>query len=301
MAQDINLSRRDLAILALLEMTPVTVALLRKASVTFGEEPFRDERRVRERMQALTEAGYVQTWSAALTGGGLLHYYRLSTSGYRVLHAYDSHAPPRTLVSEIAPSRYHHTMVLAEVIVHAHVAAQAARVRIARFHGEGKLTLAVGEYCQQPDCHFQFQTGGRSFNVLFEIDNATEPLDSLREQSLRSKLLGYELYQDWVLNCWKHEGCQGARPRFRVVVLTTGAERARHILWLARRCARNPQRRLCYTATQDAFLAEPLALTTALLNDHDGRWRSLTNPHPTSRFLREPIRVTPPLAPRLPV
>ena len=167
---------------------------------------------------------------------------------------------------------------------------------MAKYHGDGKLTLEAGEYRQQPDCHFQFESGGKTFNVLFEVDNATEPLNSLREQSIRTKLLGYECYQNWVLHGWRAHGRDGASPVFRVLVLTKGAERARHILWLARTCARNPDRLLCYAATQDAFLAEPLAVTAPVLNDHHGGWQSLVNLHPTSRFLREPIRLSPPLA-----
>lgn len=49
-------------------------------------------------------------------------------------------------------------------------------------------------------------------------------------------------------------GGGGPRPLFRVAILTNGAERARHILSLARACAHNPGRRLCYAATQDEFL-----------------------------------------------
>lgn len=297
MSQGIILSKRDVALLAILEMAPLTAAQIRKASVTFGDEPFRDDRRVRERMQSLGDAGFVKNWPAAVAGGGLMHYYRLTIAGFRTLHPDGDVAPARTLISEIAPSRFQHALATADVIVHTLVAAHVARVRVAKFHGDGKLTLEAGEYRQQPDCHFQFESGGKTFNVLFEVDNATEPLDSRREQSLRSKLLGYECYQDWVLRNWRAHGSGGERPLFRVVVLTKGATRAQHILWLARACARNPDRHLCYAATQDAFLANPLAVTSPVLNDHHGGWQSLVNLHPTSRFLREPIRLSPPLAP----
>lgn len=296
MSQVVILSKRDTALLALLEMTPLTVSLIRKASITLGDEPFRDERRVRERMQALSDAGLVKYWPAASAGGGMMHYYRLTVAGFRSLHPDHEDAPARPLVSEIAPSRFHHAFATADIIVHTLVAAHAAHVRVAKFHGDGKLTLEAGEYRQQPDCHFQFQSGGKTFNVLFEIDNATEPLDSLREQSIRTKLLGYECYQDAVVNGWRSHGSHGPRPLFRTVILTKGAERASHILWLARACSRNPNRRLCYAGTQDAFLAEPLAVTAPILNDHHGDWQSLVNLHSTSRFLREPIRLSQPLA-----
>jgi hypothetical protein len=294
MSNTVVLSERDLALLGLIEMTPVTAAHVRKASVTFPGEPFRDERRVRERLQTLSEAGFVAGFPAAVSGGGLMHYYRLTSAGYKSLHPESEQLPARPLVSEIAPSRFQHAMATSDVIVHTLVAGHEANVRILKFHGDGRLRLAVGEYRQEPDIHFQFEYGGRLFNVLFEIDNATEPLDSEREQSIKTKLLGYEVYQDWVLRGWKEHGSIGARPYFRVVFLTKGANRANHILWLAQHCARNKDRRLCYAGTQDAYLAEPRAVTAPILNDHHGHWQSLVNLHPSAPFLRAPVRLSPP-------
>ena len=296
MSHAVILSKRDLEILGLLEMTPATATHIHKASKTFVGEPFRDERRVRERMLTLTNAGFVQSFPAAVAGGGLRHYYRMTGSGFRMLHPEGDQHPPRTLVSEISPSQFDHAMTTAEVIVHTLVSCHEGQVRILQYHGDGKLTLAVGEYRQQPDCHFQLEHGGRIFNLLFEIDNATEPLDSLREQSIRTKLLGYETYQDWVLRGWRDHGRKGPRPSFRVVFLTRGVNRANHMLWLARQCARNKDRRLVYAATQDAYLADPRAAASPLFNDHHGGWRCLIDLHPSSGFLREPVRLSPPVA-----
>lgn len=50
--------------------------------------------------------------------------------------------------------------------------------------------------------------------------------------------------QDWVLRCWRERGRLEPRPAFRVVFLTRGMQRANHMLWLARQCARNPDRHL---------------------------------------------------------
>lgn len=295
MAQLVTLGNRDLSLLGLLEMTPATAVQIRKASVTFDGEPFRDERRVRERLQALTAAGLVHAWSAAVSGGGLMQYYRLTPAGYRSLHPDEEHAAGKSVVSEVAPSRFQHVMTTADVIVHTLVACHEAHMRVVKYHGDGLLTLEVGEYRQQPDCHFQFEYGDRHFNVLFEVDNATEPIDSHRENSIRTKVLGYEAYQEWVLENWKQNGNQGPRPQFRVVFLTRGAERASHILWFAGQCARHRERRLCYAATQDEYLGEPRAVTAAIFNDHDGDWQPLVNLHPSSAVLREPIRLSPPI------
>lgn len=297
MSPAVTLSTRDRALLALLEMTPATAPLLRKASITFPEEPFRDERRVRERLQALAEAGLVRAFPAAIGGGGLTQYYRLTPAGHRGLHPDEDPQPGKSGFAEIAPTRLSHAMATAAMVVHMVITCQTANVRIARYHGDGQLTLIAGESRQQPDAHFQLEHGGRTFNTLFEIDNATEPIDSLREQSIRSKLHGYESYQDWVLSTWKRNGRTGPRPRFRVVFLTKSETRVRNILWLAGQMARNNDRRLCLATTQDEFLREPLALTAPILLDHHGRWQSLVDLHQSSRFLREPVRLAPMVAP----
>jgi len=296
MSPAVILSKRDMEILRLLEMTPATAAHVHKASRTFSGELFRDERRVRERMQSLTQAGFTQSFPAAVAGGGLRHYYRLTAGGFRMLHPQDDRHPPRTLVAEISPSFLDHAMTTADVIVHTLTSCHDGCVRILQYHGDGRLTLEVGEYRQQPDCHFQLEHGGRIFNLLFEIDNATEPLDSLREQSIRTKLFGYESYQDWVLRLWREQGRQGPRPAFRVVFLTRGVNRANHILWLASQCARNQERRLAYAATQDAYLGEPRAVGSPLFNDHHGGWQALCDIHPSSAVMRERVRLSRPLA-----
>jgi Replication-relaxation len=295
MPQEVVISPRDLALLRLLDLTPVTAVQIRKSSVTFGEEPFRDERRVRERMQSLGDAGLVRSFPAAIPGGGVMLYYRLTQEGFRSALPEAVDNPPRVSLNEIAPSRLRHAMVTADAIVHTLVACHERGVRILKTTGDGRLTLAIGEHRQQPDFHMQLAFAGRCFNLVFEIDNATEPLDSHREQSIRTKILGYETYQDWVLRSWKDSGGVGPRPSFRVVFLTTGAGRANHILWLASDLARNKDRRLVYASTQDEYLSEPHAITAPIFSDHHGQWQALVDPQPTSRFRRDPIRLTPPI------
>lgn len=296
MTQGVAFSPRDLALLRLLAATPATAAQIRKASVTFEGEPFRDERRVRERMQALADSGQVRSWSAALPGGGLMAYYRLTLDGFRTACPNAAEAPPRQSLQEIAPSRFRHAMATADAIVQTLAASHARGVRVLRLLGDGQLTLEVGEHRQQPDFHVQLGFVGRTFNLVFEIDNATEPIDSRREQSIRTKIDGYETYHEWVLRLWKEAGRRGPRPTFRVVFLTTSSQRALHILWLARERTRNPPRRLVYAATQDAYLGHPQAVTAPLFNDHQGQWQALVDPQPSSPFLRAPVRLSPPVA-----
>ena len=226
-----TLSPRDIAILQLLNKTPATTDLILKASVTFPDEPFRDARRVREKLQTLVESNLVRAFPATQGVGGPVNWYKLTKDGFLVLHGSDRTLPHRSRFEAISPSRFAHTATTAEIIVHTLVAAHMHRIETTRFHSDGELVLESGEARQIPDCHFGFECAGRFFNVLFEIDNSTEPLNSVRLQSIRSKLQGYEAYQDSIWHGWKQAGEQGSRPYFRVIFLTKFVERALHILW----------------------------------------------------------------------
>ena len=117
MANRVSLSPRDLSLLRLLSWTPATTALLVRASSTFEGEAFTDERRLRERLQALSEAGVVRSWSSAHAGGGLQNYYKLTPVGFEVLYGIEAPQPTRAFFSEVSPSLFEHTFRLAEVIV----------------------------------------------------------------------------------------------------------------------------------------------------------------------------------------
>jgi hypothetical protein len=288
-----QLAPRDLSLLGFLDRTPATASQLLKASVTFQGEAFRDERRVRERLQSLGRGKLVHAYPLAIAGGGLANYYKLTAEAYRVLHGPDAPLPHRSYFAALSPSRLLHTLGLADAIVHLHTAAEVARAKLTAFHRESEVVLEIGHHRVVPDCHVQFLSGGRYFNVLFEIDRSTEPIDSLASSSIRTKLLAYEAYQNHVLELWKRGGRRELRPYFRVAFLTMSVDRAHHILSLAADCARNGDRRLCYAATQDEFLAMPDALREPLFLDHAGYWRALVDMHPTARFLRAPVRFAP--------
>ena len=296
-----QLAPRDQALLWLLDRTPTTVSQILKASVTFEGGPFRDERRVRERLQALTHGSFVHSHSLAVTGGGLANYYTLSVEGYRFLHGPDVSLPHRSFFAALSPSRLLHALSLGDLIVHTLVVAHAWRLRVTGFHRENELLLETGSHRVSPDCHVQLSTAGRMYNVLFELDRSTEPLDSAATSSIRTKILAYEAYQDYVWGIWKRGGGHEQRPYFRVAFVTTTAERAEHILGLALECARNRDRRLCYATTIDQFLAEPDALRFPLFLDHTGNWQALVNVHPSSRFTRSPVRISPRVQPMLPL
>ena len=295
-AHNIQLTDRDYDILRLLDRTPVTTELLLKASQAFRRGGFRDDRRVRERMRALARAGLVKSWPMGLACGGSMNYYKLTPNAFRLLHGDETALPHGRFFSAVPMARLQHTQILAEVIVHTLAAAHRHRVTIARFYRENALTLRSTPHEVQPDCTFQFATSGETFNVLFEIDNSSESLDALTHQSIRKKILGYDAYQDLVWHTWKRAGRRGPRPYFRVAFLTKTIERTHNILTLAADLIRNKERRLCYAATQDSYVAEEDALRSPLFLDHRGHWQALVNIHPTSRFTKPPVRLRGPLA-----
>ncbi len=289
------LSARDLSLLRLLARTPATTTLILKASETFPGGPFHDDRRIRERLQTLAEGGLVRAFSATQGVGGPVNWYKLTAEGFRTVHGAEATLPPRSRFEAISPSRFQHTQVIAEVIVHSLVTAHRDRCTIPFFYGDGEARIDIASHTFYPDCFFQFALAGKQFNIYFEIDQSTESIDSNAEQSIRTKLLNYEAYQDSLVAWWKGNTKTGTRPFFRAVFLTRSQERAYHILWLAQACARNADRHLVYAATQDAYLTESRALQNPLFIDHHGRWHSLVNLHPSSNFHRAPVRLSRPV------
>lgn len=289
MSTRVSLSPRDRSLLRLLSWTPATTALLLRASDTFDDGPFLDDRRLRERLQALSEAGVVRSWATAHAGGGLQNYYKLTPLGFTLLSGTEAAPPPRAFFSEVSPSLFAHTFHLAEVIVAMLRACHAKRVTIEGFIRENDLTFAVGDDQVQPDCFFRLKASGRAFNIAFEIDNATASLDSPAANSIQRKLTVYHAYQHQVLSQWVANGKQWERPRFRVVFLPPSVERVYHILGLAAQTAQQPKRRLVYAASRDIFLADADPLCSPLFLDHQGYWQSLVNLHPTTGGGKPPV------------
>src|SRR4051812_43399237 len=117
MSNQVSLSPRDQSLLRLLSRTPATTSLLLRASDAFDGGAFTDERRLRERLQALGTAGIVRSWATAHAGGGLQKYYKLTPLGFDLSQGSESPRPSRTFFSEVSPSLFAHTFRLAEVIV----------------------------------------------------------------------------------------------------------------------------------------------------------------------------------------
>ena len=284
-----------MSLLRLLSWTPATTALLQRASSTFEGEQFSDERRLRERLQTLCEAGLVRCWSTAHAGGGLQNYYKLTPLGFETACGTETPQPSRAFFSEVSPSLFAHTFRLAEIIVEIVRACHARRVAIDRFIRENELTFPAGEALVQPDCFVRLISAGRPSNLAFEIDGSTESIDSYAATSIRHKLSVYHAYQETVLRQWLAGGKAWERPRFRVVFLTQSVERAYHILCLAAETAPNTSRSLVYAATHDSFVTDREPLHAAIFLDHFGNWQSLVDLHPTAPFVKLPVRLTRPL------
>src|SRR6059058_3994305 len=144
MSNRVSLSPRDLSMLRLLSWTPATTALLLRASTTFEGGGFSDERRLRERLQTLAEAGIVRSWPMAQAGGGLQNYYKLTPLGYDLACGPEAERPSRAFFAEVSPSLVVHTFRLAEVIIETEVACYARRVTVDRFIRENELSFVAG-------------------------------------------------------------------------------------------------------------------------------------------------------------
>ena len=263
-ATNVLLTARDLEILTALDRCPLTAEQLLTVSASF-DVPFTDERRVRERLQQLSAAGRVRRWLYATAGRGALGYYTLSPLGFRLLHGDDRVAPKRAF-GPVGISRQHHTICLADFIVHTAVAARRAGLALTGFYRENSCRLPVGDESLFPDCAFQLVApGSLPFSFFVELDNSTEVIRSDQDRdSWERKLRLYDAFQGTVPN------------RFRVLVLATrSSARVQHILDAARSVVRNPQRSLVYGARLSEFLTYPDALTAPCFRDHLGRRRAL--------------------------
>lgn len=291
----VTLSPRDLSLLRLLGWTPATTALLHHASSAFDGGPFIDERRLRERLQSLQQAGLVRAWPSAFAGGGLQNYYKLTAAGFGTLHGPDVARPSHSFFNEIAPSAYAHTIRLAEAIIEVFRSATTRHIQIELFMRENELTFEVGDDRVQPDAFFRLSVAGRNFHLAFEIDGSTESIDSPAANSVRRKLAVYDAYQEQVMSQWLAAGKTWERPRLRVVFLTPSVARAYHILAFAARTTVRPARRLVYAAAHAAYVGDADPLCAPIFLDHHGTWQALVDIHPAAAFRKVPVRLPSPM------
>ena len=129
--------------------------------------------------------------------------------------------------------------------------------------------------------------GRARFCRRLELDNGTEPVFSLEQrESIRRKIAFHERLQNKML-----PNRFDVSRRYRLLFFTQTWERAYNILSLAAELANNKDRRLCYATTVADYVGENDALRQPIFLDHHGQWQSILNLHPTSYFLRSPVRL----------
>ncbi len=288
-----RLTERDHDILRLLDRTPVSSALILKASGCFAES-FEDLRRVRERMQALADGGWVRSSPMATTSRRAANWHRLTPDGYRLLYGADAVLPHKTVFMPMPPSRQEHTLWLAEVIVQTMVAAEQSLLTINDYRGENAVVLSMGSETLKPDGSMQLQTAdGRPFNFFIELDNGTEPVRSPQHrESIERKIRFYERLQDAVLAKWKGSDRSKPPPRYRVLFFMRSTERMKHVLSTAGQLAGNPDRKLCLGVSVAEYLSDPNPLRLPIALEHDGNWQPIVNECYEAQFHRKPASLT---------
>lgn len=268
-------TERDIDILTALDRVPLTAQQILAVSETFSH-PFGSERTVRERLQALTDAGWIRSSLYALpSSGGSPKYYFLARTGYGILHGPGTLPPTKRHFSPHAVSRQQHTKALADFLVHLLRSSHRAGVRVTEFYRENTLKLTVDEQSLYPDSSFQLIAGGRPLNFVVEIDNHTETIRSPKDtETWERKLRLYDRLQDNISN------------RFRLLAVTTrSSDRLRHILSTAAGVLRNPQRCLVYGIDLPTFVREEEPLHRSVFRDHLGRATALIASHFSVRAL----------------
>ncbi len=286
-------------VLRLLGLTPATAADILAASVSFGtaEVPgrFADLRRAREKLESLVAAGLVVFHEYALGHRRTMNFYQLTRDGYRFLHRKDPPDSYRRRFGDIAPTQREHTYDLSRLITHGLASAHRRGIRLQWASPENTFVIEAPPLSTKPDFSAVFAPRGKAINTFWERDRHTESIDSLTPNSVRNKLLTYERYYDLLISQWRAGHFLGPRPRIRVLFWTDTMERAEHILYAASQLAHNSRRLLVYATTMDTFLNNDDALMQPIFLDHHGRFQALVDMHPTSVFLREPVKIRVPM------
>ena len=215
---------RDIDVLQALERSPLTARQLLALSDTFSS-PFTTERKLRARMQRLSESGRVRRWRYAIAGRGQPGYYTLTRQGFALLYGSAAPVPSKRAFQEVGIAHQQHTFALAEFIVHTTTAAHLAGIALTNFSRENSVCLSSGEDQVFPDCSFSLQLpDGEFFRFFVELDNRSERIHSTKDTvNWERKISIYETVQDQSMN------------RFRVLVITTReTERLTRILESAR-------------------------------------------------------------------
>jgi hypothetical protein len=267
---------RDQQIHEALALTPLDTQQLLRFSGIF-DQPFVNDRTLRERMHEHATAGWVQTFTYATTTSGKLNYYKLSPLGFRMLNGPDAPRPKPSAFREVSPALQRHTRHLADIITQTNVHARRLGLTIVEQHGENQLPLALGERMQKPDYTFRLATRDGPLTFYDELDEGTEPIASTKQrESLEARIRFHEDYQN----------ANGERYRVRVFFAKASA-RMVQFLALARRYAAK-QRVIFLAVLLEDYLKHGSPLTSPIFVDHFNRLEPLIPPAATKYQSRLP-------------
>lgn len=129
------------------------------------------------------------------------------------------------------------------------------------FNRENTVQLTVDGDTVFPDASFVLQQDGEPFRYFLEMDTGSESIVSPKKSadSIERKIRIYEAFQD-------------AHPqtRFRVLFVSArnSAQRLGHVLDVAGRIARDPNRTVFYCITLKQYLANKFPVTSPIFIDH---------------------------------
>jgi hypothetical protein len=279
----IILQARDRELLTALDLSPLDAGQLVRLSRTF-EAPVTSEDYLRKRMLKLREAGLVEHFSYQTDSVGAAKYYKLTREGYRFVAGPHKPLPRRTYFNAVSPSLQNHTRRLADFVVHTLASAHEHKVKVPSFCGENRLELQLGERSMRLDAAAQFKLKGyRPYNCLFELDCGTEPVHSRKQRESLSQKVRFIL--DYERLC---------RQTFRhYVVFAAATPRLANYLQMVAELNPNPERRICFAATLDRYLAAEDPLRTPIFFDERSQRASIL-PSLQMRLL-EPLSLEPTL------
>ena len=110
-----------------------------KVRLGCGRSPRQVDRDLFPSAVITTATELVKSWPAAVSGGGLMSYYRLTIEDHRAASLDSSEAPPRASLQEIAPSRFRHAMATADAIVQTLAACHERGAKVQRAIEDGRL------------------------------------------------------------------------------------------------------------------------------------------------------------------
>lgn len=265
----LTLTDRDFELLAAIDRTPLTTRHLMTLAATFAR-PFADPHHLRRRLRQLKAAGYVNSWPCAIAEYGRSPgYFKLTRTGYRLLHGDDCVLPKRRHFEPVSPAQHYHMLALADVLTRLLTLASQHGVEVRHFARENTVRIEAGQFVVYPDSAFQLaMPDGRTLNYFLELDRGTERVRTKQDiESIERKVRAYD----------QHNARYDARDPGRPMVLfvtTRSQARVTNILNAANAVMANPKRTVFLAASLKDVLDRD-ALTSPIFRDNRGLMRQL--------------------------